>query len=352
MTDLQKQEKKTFKLNKSLLWVGVLALILFLYMVFVFFAPNIQKTTDDKAYLRIPDNSTFENVIDSLEHNSNVRTVFTFRQASKLFRYGKKIRPGRYELKNGMTNFELVRKLRSGNQTPVRLTFNNIRTKEQLAKRLSNQLMADSVQIINLLNDTAFLSVYNLNPNNSVSIFIPDTYEVFWDMDAKEIFDRMMKEYNKFWTDERKKKAEAIPLTPTEVIILASIVEEETNGKSERPVVAGLYINRLQKGIALQADPTVKFAVGDFGLKRILIEHVLKISPYNTYRNTGLPPGPIRVASANGIDAVLNYSHHDYVFMCAKETLNGEHNFAVTYAEHQVNAGKYQRALNERKIFK
>ncbi len=346
------QNKATIKLKKSFLWIGVSGLILFFYMVFIFFAPNIKKKTEDKAFLRIPDNSTYNNVIDSLEENANVFTLFSFRQASKLLRYGNKIRPGLYELKNGMSNFELIRKLRSGNQTPVRLTFNNIRTKEQLAKRLSSQLMADSIQILNLLNDTAFLSVHNLNTNNSISIFIPDTYEVFWDMDATEIFNRMMKEYNKFWTDKRKKEAEAIPLTQTEVITLASIVEEETNSKTERPIVAGLYINRLKKDMPLQADPTVKFAVGDFGLKRILIEHVLKISPFNTYRNTGLPPGPIRVATANGIDAVLNYTHHDYIFMCAKETLNGEHNFAENYAEHQINARKYQNALNQRKIFK
>ncbi len=352
MTDKKQQKGKKFKVKSSILWIGVSGLIIFLYLIFLLFMPNIQKKSEEKAYLRIPDNSTFENVIDSLEQNSNVLAVFSFRQASKIFRYGKKIRPGRYELKNGMTNFELIRKLRSGNQTPVRLTFNNIRTKEQLAKRLSSQLMADSSQIAGLLNDTAFLSANNFTPENVVSVFIPNTYEVYWDMDANEIFERMLKEYNKFWTEERKKKAEAIPLTQTEVITLASIVEEETNGKSERPVVAGLYINRLKKDIPLQADPTVKFAVGDFGLKRILIEHVLKISPYNTYRNKGLPPGPIRVASSNGIDAVLNYTHHDYIFMCAKETLNGEHNFAVNYSEHQVNARKYQNALNERKIFK
>ncbi|MDO9152213.1 MAG: endolytic transglycosylase MltG [Paludibacter sp.] len=352
MTDRQFQLKNILKLTHPFVWMGVSALLVFFYLGFLFFAPNIQKKSDEKAYLRIPDNSTFEHVIDSLELNANVFSTISFRQASKFLGYGQKIRPGRYELKNGMNNFQLIRKLRSGNQTPVRLTFNNIRTKEQLAKRLSTQLMADSVQIVNLLNDTAFLSVNHLNPYNSISVFIPDTYEVFWDLDATEIFERIMKEYNKFWTNERKMRAASIPLTQTEVSILASIVEEETNSKRELPIVAGLYINRLKKDIPLQADPTVKFAVGDFSLKRILIEHVLKISPYNTYRNTGLPPGPIRVASVNGIDAVLNYTHHDYVFMCAKETLNGEHNFAVTWNEHQQNAKKYQQALNERKIFK
>ncbi|MGB4577448.1 MAG: endolytic transglycosylase MltG [Paludibacter sp.] len=338
-------------LKKPLSWLIVVVLAVFIYFAYILFAPNIFPKQDKKAYLCIPDSSGFEDVVTLLQKESKVWNTASFKQVSALLRYTK-IRPGRYELKSGMNNFQLVRILRSGRQTPVKLTFNNIRTKEQLAGRLSLQLMADSASILNLMNDTAFLATYQLNPNTSIALFIPDTYEVFWDMDAKELFERMKKEYNKFWTDERKAKALAIPLTPVEVSTLASIVEEETNGKAERPMVAGLYINRLKKNMPLQADPTLKFAVGDFSLKRILLEHVLKISPYNTYRNRGLPPGPIRVASPNGIDAVLNYEHHGYLYMCAKETLNGEHNFAATYAEHQANAAKYQKALDDRKIFK
>jgi len=244
----------------------------------------------------------------------------------------------------------LIRILRSGRQTPVKLTFNNIRTKQQLAARLSTELMADSTSILKLLNDTAFLASYNLNPNTSISLFIPNTYEVFWNLNAKELFERMNKEYAKFWTDERKAKAAAIPLTPTEVTTLASIVEEETNNKHDRPMVAGLYINRMKAGMPLQADPTVKFALGDFGLKRILFGHLRTESPYNTYKHLGLPPGPIRVATENGIDAVLNYTHHKYIYMCASETLNGEHKFAATWEEHQVNAKKYRKGLDDRKI--
>ena len=266
-------------------------------------------------------------------------------------RYDQKIRPGRYEIYAGMSNFTLIRNLRSGRQKPLKLTFNNIRTKEQLAGRLGKQLMADSTKIIQLLNDSAFLSAYGLTPNTSISTFIPNTYEVFWDLDALELFERMKKEYDKFWTVDRKAKAAAIPMSELEVSTLASIVEEETNGKTERPTVAGLYINRLKIGMPLQADPTVKFAVGNFGLRRITGEHLRFISPYNTYKNTGLPPGPIRVSTPDGIDAVLNYSKHNYIFMCAKETLNGEHNFAIDYKEHKANARKYQKALNERKIF-
>jgi len=343
-------EIKKNKLPKYVIAIISLGLFSFFYIVIVLFAPNFSTKTNEKAFLRIPDNSTFEQVQDSLKANATVFSSFTFKQVATVFRYTERIRPGKYEITKGMSNFTLIRKLRNGSQTPVRLTFNNIRTKEQLAKRLSTQVMADSASIFTLLSDTAFLSGYGLNPNTAVAAFVPDTYEVFWNLDAKELFERMWKEYQKFWTDERKAKAEAIPMSPVQITTLASIVEEETNSKAERPKVAGLYINRLKKDIPLQADPTLKFAVGDFSIKRLKLEHILFISPYNTYRNHGLPPGPIRVASKNAIDAVLNYEHHNYVFMCAKETFNGEHNFAVSYAEHQKNAAKYQKALDERNI--
>lgn len=351
MNKKTKQKKQSGALKKGLSAVILVFFAVFIYFIYTLFAPNIGLKTDEKSYLRIPDNSSFENVLDSLQQSVQVKSKSTFRLTAKLLQYGDKIRPGRYELKEGMSNFQLVRILRSGRQTPVRLTFNNIRTKEQLATRLSSQLMADSATIVNLLNDSAFLAEHNLNTYNSISIFIPNTYEVFWDMDAQELFERMKKEYDTFWNDDRKTKAAAIPLTPTEVSTLASIVEEETNKAHERPIVAGLYLNRLRINMPLQADPTVKFAVGDFGLRRIVGTHLRTESPYNTYKNKGLPPGPIRVTTPAGIDAVLDYAKHDYIFMCAKETLNGEHNFASNWAEHKVNAKKYQQALNERKIF-
>lgn len=351
MSEETPKQNKVNKLSKPLRIIGIVGGLFFIYFAYILFAPNISPKSDGKAYLCIPDSSSLEQVINLLENEAELSNTIAFKQVSVLLRYDK-IRPGRYEIKSGMSNFQLVRILRSGRQTPVKLTFNNIRTKEQLAGRLSSQLMADSASILALLNDTAFLAKDSLNPNTSIALFIPNTYEVFWDMDAHELFDRMKKEYDIFWTDERKAKAAAIPMTPVQVSTLASIVEEETNGKSERPMVAGLYINRLKIDMPLQADPTLKFAVGDFSIKRLTLEHILKISPYNTYRNHGLPPGPIRVASPNGIDAVLNYVQHKYIFMCAKETLNGEHNFATTYAEHQANAKKYQKALDDRKIFK
>lgn len=350
MTSQKKSSSSKNALNKVLRWIGIAIAATFIYLGFILFVPNISPKTEEKAFLCIPDSSSFVGVMDLLDKNANVFSFYSFKQASKILQYGSKIRPGRYEIKSGMNNFQLIRILRSGRQTAVKLTFNNIRTKEQLAGRLGKQLMADSTSILNLLNDNIFLATYNLNSNTSISFFIPNTYEVFWNLNARQLFERMDKEYNKFWTEKRKAEAAAIPLTETEVSTLASIVEEETNNRTDRPMVAGLYINRLKSGMPLQADPTLKFAVGDFSLKRIGIKQILFISPYNTYRNHGLPPGPIRVATENGIDAVLNYAHHNYIYMCASETLNGEHKFASTWAEHQANAKKYQQKLNELNI--
>jgi UPF0755 protein len=349
MTTKKKHKKHSNKLVK---WIGYLLIGLFLYFIYVLFAPNILPKTEEKAFLCIPDSSTFNDVTRLLEKDARVVTLFSFKQTARLFHYGEKIRSGRYELKRGMNNFQLIRILRSGRQTPLRLTFNNIRTNEQLAARLGSELMADSSSILKFLNDTIFLEKYKLNPATSISLFIPNTYEVFWNLTARQLFERMNKEYIRFWTENRKEKAAAIPLTPTEVSTLASIVEEETNNRKDRPMVAGLYINRLKAGMPLQADPTIKFALNNFAIKRILFGDLRVNSPYNTYKKRGLPPGPIRVSTPEGIDAVLNYTHHNYMYMCAAETLNGEHKFATTWAEHQVNARKYQQTLNEMKIFK
>ena len=212
--------------------------------------------------------------------------------------------------------------------------------------------MIDSIDIANLLTEKSILQEYNFTKQTLPALFIPNTYQVYWNISAKDFLNRMFKEYKRFWTEERQNKAKAIGLTPIEVSILASIVEEETNNKSEKPMVAGLYINRLKKGMPLQADPTVKFAWQDFTLRRITNKHLTIDSPYNTYKITGLPPGPIRIPSPEGIDAVLNYSKHNYLYMCAKEDFSGTHNFASTLSEHNRNARKYWDALNKRKIYK
>lgn len=311
--------------------------------------PNtVSYPSDSFVYIR--NNTDFEELMIMMEEKNLLRKPNTFRTLSKWMQYDKNIRPGRYKIEDGASNLALIRKLRSGVQDPIQLTFNNIRTKEQLAGRISAQIMADSLSIINLLYDDTFLKTYDLTPQTVKALFIPNTYEVFWNMDAERFFQRMKREYDTFWNETRKAQAAAIPLSPVEVAILASIVEEETNKRHEFPKIAGLYINRLRIGMPLQACPTVKFALNDFTLRRILFEHLQVDSPFNTYQHTGLPPGPIRIPSIACVDAVLNYEKHDYLFMTAKETLNGEHNFARTLAEHGRNARRYQQALNQRGI--
>ncbi len=338
------------KLKFSLLGVFVLAVIAVSFVANIFLAPNIfTKSKEGEEFLLVYENTDLDELIDQMSGNIRIKKINTFKRTAQFLKF-KNVKSGRYRIVDGMNNLTVVRMLRNGNQTPVMLTFNNIRTKEQLAGRLSKQLMPDSITILNLLNDSAFLSQYGLDPYTSVSLFLPDTYEMFWNVKAEKLFDRMNKEYQRFWNDERKQKAAAIPLTQEQVSTLASIVDAETNGKAEKPIVAGLYINRLRKNMPLQADPTVIFGLGDFSIRRVLNVHTRTDSPYNTYINTGLPPGPIRIPTIAGLDAVLNYDKNDYIFMCAKETLNGEHNFAATWAEHQKNAAKYQKALNERGI--
>jgi UPF0755 protein len=351
-TMAKRKSTKRANTNKFIKYILIISSVTLIYGVYVLFAPNIYLKTDESSYLCIPDSSSFEQVILLLEKEAKVLNVSAITQTALLFRYPKSIRSGRYELSAGMNNFQLIRKLRSGSQTPVQLTFNNIRTKEQLAGKLGKQLMADSASILFSLNDSAFLVNYNLTPATSISLFIPNTYEIFWNTNVIKLFERMHKEYTIFWTEDRKVKAAAIPLSQAEVSTLASIVEEETNSSTDRPMVAGLYINRLRQNMPLQADPTVRFALNDFTIKRILFGHLRVESPYNTYRNKGLPPGPIRIPTPKGIDAVLNHSKHNYLYMCASASFNGEHDFAVNYADHLVNAARYQRKLNELKIFK
>ena len=331
--------------GKIFLAVGVISGLFFILAIYAILLPNTS-IQDEDTYLYISDNDQFEDVLAQIKDRSLLINDFTFIILAKQIKYDQKIRPGRYKMTQGMSNFVLLRKLRGGKQDPVKLVINNIRTKEQLAGKLSSMIMADSLSLINALNDSVFLKQYDLNPYNAVILFIPNTYEVFWDTDTKELFERMKKEFNAFWDEERLTKAAAIPMTQTEVMTLASIVEEETNKKKEHPIIAGLYINRLKIDMPLQACPTIRFALNDYTINRVLIKHLKVKSPFNTYKNKGLPPGPIRLPSPTTIDAVLNYEKHDYLFMTAKETLNGEHNFAVTYAEHSINAKKYQQELN------
>lgn len=264
--------------------------------------------------------------------------------------YDAVTRKGYYELKGSTSIYRAARKLAAGSQAPIKFTFNNLRLTSQLVERVDEcfYMTADSLQA--LINDNAVCKSYGFDTTTIAIMFLPDTYEFYWTVTPQRFMERMHSYYEQFWNESRKAKAQKAGLTPIEVSILASIVEEETAKSDEMPMVAGLYINRLRRGIPLQADPTVKYAVGDFGLRRILNKHLNTPSPYNTYLNTGLPPGPIRIPSKTAIDAVLNYRTHNYLYMCAKEDFSGYHNFARTLGEHNRNAARYHSALNRRGI--
>ena len=260
------------------------------------------------------------------------------------------IHPGAYLLGNSDNTLTTYRRLKAGIQTPVNLTLPSVRTVGRLIKTVSQQLMTDSASLARLLMDSSYCAQIGYTKETLPCLFIPNTYEVYWTMTPETFIKRMQKEHDRFWNKERKAKAQNIGLTPEEVVTLASIVEEETANNAEKPMVAGLYINRLHAGMPLQADPTVKFALQDFGLRRILHAHLEVDNPYNTYKNNGLPPGPIRIPSIRGIESVLNYTRHNYLYMCAKEDFSGTHNFAATFSQHQANARRYQQELNRRKI--
>ena len=279
-----------------------------------------------------------------------VKSKKTFEIASWLLNNKKQFKSGRYQITSEMNNLTLVRNIMYGRQTPISISFNNVRTKDVLAERLTKKLKISEEEFLAELYSEQTLKTLGFNKNTVISLFIPNTYEVYWDITAEELIERMKKEYDLFWNEERTAKLLDVGLSKEEVSTLASIVEEETRKKDEQPVVAGLYLNRIHKNIPLQADPTVKFAVQDFSLRRIYKKHLEYDSPYNTYMYAGLPPGPIRVPSIQAIDAVLNFVNHDYIYMCAKEDFSGYHNFATSYKEHQENAERYRRALNKRGI--
>lgn len=260
------------------------------------------------------------------------------------------LKTGCYRLQAQMSDRAMLRMLYGGRQEPVKLTFYGVRTPEQMARVMSRQLMLDSADVASRLTDTAYMAQFGLTLPQALCLFIPNTYEVWWNMSADDLFQRMSREYKSFWNTERLTRCGQMGMTPTEVVTLASIVEEETRKDVDKPIVAGLYINRLRRGMLLQADPTVKFAVGDFGLRRILKEHLRIDSPYNTYRYAGLPPGPIRTPSPQTVDYTLHYTPSNYLYMCASPALDGTHRFSSNYSEHLRNAREYQRELNRRGI--
>lgn len=348
--EANKKAKKSTKI--------ILAVVLVVLAVGGYFGLNIYKTylsaniTGNEKYIFIKTATTYDEFLNNLESKDILKSIGSFKEAAGKMNLAKSLKPGRYLVKVGMNNRTLINKLKSGNQDAVQLKFQNIRTKQNFAAYLAKNMEADSLAFINVLDSTALLAKYGFNNENSYTMFIPNTYEMYWNINPLEFFEKIQKEYAKFWTPERKQKATALNLTPIQVSILASIVDSEALYDKEMPTIAGLYLNRLNRGILLQSDPTVIFATGDFTIKRVLNSHLAFDSRYNTYKYAGLPPGPIMMPSISAIDAVLNKETNNFIYMCAKEDFSGYHNFAETVAEHNENAKKYREALNKRNIYK
>lgn len=302
---------------------------------------------DEDGYVYIESNSDFESLITQLKEQNCIRNEEAFRRVANLLNYNKNILAGKYEVEKGWHRMKFIKKLRSGTGETVELSFHNVRTKEQLAGKVAPFIEADSVELVELFYNTQQLEEMGVSEDLFCYI-LPNTYEFYWNTSAHAFMQRMLKERDRFWTEERKKKAIDLGLLPCEVVTLASIVQEEQNKfVEEQDRIAGLYLNRLKRGMLLQADPTLKYALGDWGLKRVLNIHKEVESPYNTYKYTGLPPGPISLPEPHALDAVLNYERHDFLYMCAKEDFSGYHNFARSLLQHNINARKYQRALSQ-----
>ena len=335
----------------------MLVVLMFLFVSFsyyfyqIFYTPNVD-TKGQPAVLYIKTGADFAEVMDSIESKKIIIDRLSLRFIAKLMDYPELVKPGRYEIEDGTTNYKLISKLRAGLQSPVKVTFHNVRLKKQLTEKLSSYIEADHREMDSLLSDPAYVKSLGFDTTTVMTMFVPNTYEVYWNTSAKDLLDRLHKEYDRFWTKEREQKAEQLGLSKAEVSVLASIVEAESQKKDERPRIAGVYLNRLERRQPLQADPTVVFAVQDFTIRRVLNVHLQTDSPYNTYKYAGLPPGPINLPSISSIDAVLNREDHDYLYFCARDDFSGYHAFARTHDEHIRNARRYQQALNERKILK
>lgn len=334
-------------MKKILSFIAVIALIGGIgagYLYSQLFSSPFQHT--ETAYIFIDSDDTADSIRNKVQA-LGVKSMTGYDLMAKLKKYGDKHRTGKYAVKPGANMFELVREMANGIQVPTKLVIPTARTVDKITAAMSKQLMMDSLSLAEALHSA---DLKDFNKETLPALFIPDTYEVYWDITPEKLVARLQKEHDKFWNTTRLQKAKDANLTPVEVATLASIVESETNYGPEKARVAGLYLNRLHTGMLLQSDPTVKFALQKFELKRILFEHLTYDSPYNTYKYAGLPPGPICIPTPAGMDAVLDYEKHNFIYMCAKEDFSGSHNFAVSLAEHMNNARKYQQALNQRGI--
>ena len=348
MVSRRKHSSKNKKWIRPVAGVFILAAIIVFYFGYrKVYKPNVRVENEKgTSYLYIRTGSSFEQVLSSLMANKFLCDEKSFEWMAVKMNYPNKVKAGRYKIKNGMTNRQLLVMLRAGKQDPVNVVFNTIRFKQELASTIGEQLETDSSELLKLLNDDIYLEQFGFNKQTVPAMFIPNTYEMYWNTSADEFMKRMFREYNNFWNAKRLRLADNAGLSPVEVITLASIVNEETQKNDEKPIIAGVYMNRLKIGMPLQADPTIRFALGNFGIKRIYEKYFEIESPYNTYKNAGLPPGPICIPSISSINAVLNYQKHEYLYFCARGDFSGYHDFARTLSQHNQNAAKYRKALN------
>lgn len=330
--------------------------VIIIGVIYYYFFTSFAAGSDTK-YVFIDNDDNIDSVYMKLDTIAKHSSYHAFKTLVRHSSYPEHIRTGRYAVKSGMGAFTVFRHLKNGLQDPVNLTIPSVRTLGDLAAAVSGKLMIDEESFYDSLHSESFCRKYGYDTTTIACIFIPNTYDIYWNTNITKFMERMQKENKKFWNFERTEKAKKMGFSPEMVVTLASIVDEETANDKEKPMIAGMYYNRLKfrdneypDGMPLQADPTIKFAWKRFDLKRIYNNLLHINSPYNTYKNTGLPPGPIRIPTVAGIDAVLNYVHHEYLYMCAKEDFSGTHNFARTYQEHLANAAKYSKALNERGI--
>lgn len=339
------------KMLALFVYVGVIVLVLVAITVYKSIFKPI-KVGAEGIEVMIPFGSEYEDVKSILEASNLVVNEASFDVLTKRKSYRDNIKPGRYIITNEMSYNDIVNLLRAGNQTPVKIVFNNIRTLADLASRLSMQLAVDSTEFLDYISDENNYRKDGFTSSNVMAVFIPDTYEMYWTSGPEEIYKRMLSEFDSFWNNDRLSKSRSVGLTPIEVSTLASIVDDEVLMDDEKAKIAGVYINRIRIDMPLQACPTIKFALNDFTLRRILTEHLLVDSPYNTYMYRGLPPGPVRCATKSGIDAVLNAEDHDYLYFVAKYDFSGYHHFSRNLGEHNKYAKKYQAELDKKKIYK
>jgi len=344
----QKKQKSPW-VKRLLVALCCLAAGVLVYVGYRTFGPNTKAFGDNKFFY-VRTGSTYSAVLEGLEEQEIIRSRSSFDWVAHELNYPEHVKAGKYKITRGMSNFEIVKLLRSGKQTPVILTITKLRTKKDFIHKICASLEADSATLLALINDQVYLRQFNVDTNTVMCAVLPNSYEFYWNTSAENAFKKIEEGREGFWTAARKESAKHLGLTINQVTILASIVEEESNKNDEKPLISSVYLNRFRKGMRLQADPTVKFALQDFGLRRIREVHLLFDSPYNTYRNEGLPPGPICTPSIKTLEAVLNTPETDYLYFCAKWDFSGYHAFAATYAEHMKNARAYQAALNARGI--